>query len=158
MILIGIDTGTHTGFAVNFDGKLIQLKTLGIIQAMNEVLEYRSLFAKDLVICIEDTRKRKWVRQDVGKERLKGVGSVNRDGAIWQEFCEYHDLPYILVPPAHLAGLTKMPEKIFNELTGWHGKRTSEHARDAGVMVWKYHRLISKGTVKIPPCPSLGEK
>lgn len=154
MILIGIDTGKNTGFAVSFDGKITQLKTLGIISAMNEVLEIRSQFAKDLIICIEDARLRKWLPKNVGNERLKGVGSVSRDGVIWQEFCEYHDLPYFLVPPAHLAGLTKRTEKDFREITGWHGKRTSEHARDAGMMVWKYHRLLEKGYVKIPLKPS----
>lgn len=154
MIIIGIDTGVKTGFAVNFDGNLIQLKTLGIIVAMAEALEFRSQFAKDMVICIEDTRQRKWMPAKVGNERLKGVGSVNRDSSIWQEFCEFYDLPYILVPPAHLAGLTKMKIERFIEMTGWAGKRPSEHARDAGMMTWKYQRLISKGMVKIPPKPS----
>ena len=154
MIIIGVDTGTKTGFAVNQDGDITQLATHGIIKAMEAVLRVRSQFADDLVICIEDTRQRKWVRHDVGRERLKGVGSVNRDGAIWEEFCEYHDIPYLLVPPAHLQGLTKMTEKDFRERTGWPGKRPSEHARDAGMMTWKYHRLITKGMVKIPKKPS----
>lgn len=158
MIIIGIDTGTKTGFAVNMDGKIIQLATVGIIEAMDRVLDYYSQFSKDIVVCIEDARKRKWLPPNVGKERLKGAGSVSRDGAIWQEFCEYHDLPYILVPPAHLAGLTKRTEKDFREITGWHGKRCSEHARDAGLMTWSYHRKISKGLVKMPPKPSEGKK
>lgn len=152
--MILIDTGTNTGFALNFDGKLIQLKTLNIIQAMHHVLEIRSQYAKPMFICIEDARKRKWLPKNVGKERLKGAGSVSRDGAIWQEFCEYHDLPYILVPPAHLAGLTKRTEKDFREITGWHGKRCSEHARDAGLMTWKYHNLLSKGLMPMPAKPS----
>lgn len=158
MIIIGIDTGTKTGYAVNIDGKITQLETYGVITAMAAVLEIRSQFAGDFVLCIEDTRQRKWVRQDVGRERLKGVGSVNRDSAIWQEFCEYHDIPYLLVPPAHLQGFTKMTEKDFRERTGWAGKRCSEHARDAGVMVWKYWRLIEKGYVKIPLKPSETKK
>ena len=31
-----------------------------------------------LLVCIEDTRLRKWVKKDIRSERLKGVGSVNR--------------------------------------------------------------------------------
>ena len=154
MIIIGIDTGTKTGFAVNQDGNLIELATYSIIKAMHRASEYHALFDEPVLVCIEDTRQRKWVRHDVGRERLKGVGSVNRDGAIWEEFCEYHDIPYLLVPPAHLVGLTKMTEKDFRERTGWPGKRPSEHARDAGMMTWKYHRLISKGMVKMPKKPS----
>lgn len=154
MIIIGIDTGTKTGFAVNIDGKITQLETYGIITAMAEVLDVFAQFSGEIVVCIEDARKRKWLPQNVGKERLKGAGSVSRDGAIWQEFCEYHDLPYILVPPAHLAGLTKRTEKDFREITGWHGKRCSEHARDAGLMTWKYHNLLSKGLMPMPAKPS----
>lgn len=149
MIVIGIDTGTKTGLAVMRDGTLTQLETCGIITAMYKVLEYRSRFADDLVVCIEDARLRKWLPKNVGKERLKGAGSVSRDAAIWQEWCEYHGLPYILVAPASLQGLTKRTEKDFRQITGWHGKRCSEHARDAGLMVWKYERLIRQGVVAI---------
>ena len=60
MIIIGIDTGAKTGFAVNHDGDITQLATHGIIKAMEAVLRVRSQFADDLVICIEDTRQRKW--------------------------------------------------------------------------------------------------
>ena len=157
MIIIGIDTGTKTGFAINHDGVIVGLCTLGIIEAQQAVLKRYAASEKnhDFVVCIEDTRQRKWVRHDVGRERLKGVGSVNRDGAIWEEFCEYHDIPYLLVPPAHLVGLTKMTEKDFRERTGWQGKRPSEHARDAGMMTWKYHRLISTGKVAMPAKPSV---
>ncbi len=155
MIIIGIDTGTKTGFAINHDGVIVGLCTMGIIEAQQAVLRrYAASGQHEFVVCIEDTRQRKWVRHDVGRERLKGVGSVNRDGAIWEEFCEYHDIPYLLVPPAHLQGLTKMTEKDFRERTGWTGKRPSEHARDAGMMTWKYHRLITKGMVKTPKKPS----
>ena len=157
MIIIGIDTGTKPGFAINHDGVIVGLCTLGIIEAQQAVLKRYAASEKkhDFVVCIEDTRQRKWVRHDVGRERLKGVGSVNRDGAIWEEFCEYHDIPYLLVPPAHLVGLTKMTEKNFRERTGWQGKRPSEHARDAGMMTWKYHRLISTGKVVMPAKPSV---
>ena len=162
MIIIGIDTGTKTGFAINFNGAITELETLGIIQAQQVVMQtYQGtlnpscpVYGHEFIVCIEDTRQRKWVRHDVGRERLKGVGSVNRDGAIWQEFCEHYSIPFCLVPPAHLIGLTKMTEEDFRERTGWNGKRTSVHARDAGMMTWKYHRLITKGMVKIPKKPS----
>ena len=162
MIIMGIDTGTKTGFAINFNGVIAELETFGIIQAQQVVMQtYQGtlnpscpVYGHEFIVCIEDTRQRKWVRHDVGRERLKGVGSVNRDGAIWEEFCEYYDIPYLLVPPAHLQGLTKMTEKDFRERTGWTGKQCSEHARDAGMMTWKYHRLITKGMVKMPKKPS----
>lgn len=153
MIIIGIDTGTNTGFAVNIDGEIVELETLGIIKAQLRVLSWlestkSTMNGHEFGVCIEDARQRKWVHKDIGRERLRGVGSVCRDSAIWQEFCEHYSIPFCLVPPAHLIGLTKMTEEDFRERTGWNGKRTSVHARDAGIMTWKYHRLISKSAAR----------
>lgn len=141
--IVGIDTGTKTGFCYLSNGEICQLKTFGIITAMAEVLQiYKE--KHNLVVAIEDTRKRKWVAQDIGRERLKGVGSVNRDSAIWQEFCEYHNIQYRLIAPAQLQGLTKMNVNKFQKFSGWQGK-SSEHSRDAYMVAWKTNRLIIKG-------------
>ena len=150
MILIGIDTGVKTGFAHSIDGVLQEVSTQTILSAQDKVLDIRDEAAQSdvkLVVCIEDVRKRKWVDPSIGGERLKGVGSVTRDCSIWQEFCERNGLRHILVPPAHID--TKRKAKDFEMITGWTA-RTSEHARDAGMMIYKYHRLIEKGVVDVP--------
>lgn len=150
MILIGIDTGVKTGFAHSIDGVLQDVSTQTILSAQDRVLEIRDEAAQSdvkLVVCIEDVRKRTWVDHSIGKERLKGVGSVTRDCSIWQEFCERNGLRHILVAPANID--TKRKAKDFEMTTGWTA-RTSEHARDAGMMIYKYHRLIEKGVVDVP--------
>ena len=65
MIHIGIDTGTHTGFAVWDSGKrqLLEIATLTITQAMERVLVYRNIALEtghEIELHIEDARLRKW--------------------------------------------------------------------------------------------------
>lgn len=150
MILIGIDTGVKTGFSHSIDGVLQEVSTQSILSAQDKVLAIRDEAAQsdvDLVVCIEDVRKRTWVDDSIGRERIKGVGSVTRDCSIWQEFCERNGLRHILVAPANID--TKRNAKDFKMITGWAG-RTSGHGRDAGMMIYKYHRLINKGVVDVP--------
>lgn len=150
MILIGIDAGVKTGFAHSIDGELQEVSTQSILSAQDKILEIRDEAAESdvkLIVCIEDVRKRGWVDPSIGRERIKGVGSVTRDCSIWQEFCERHGLRHILVAPMNID--TKRNAKDFKVITGWSG-RTSEHGRDAGMMIYKYHRLIKKGVVDVP--------
>jgi len=155
VILIGIDTGVKTGYAHSIDGVLQEVSTQTILSAQDKVHRiFEEARASDITfaVCIEDVRKRTWVDPRIGKERLKGIGSVTRDCSIWQEFCERYDIPYLLVAPANID--TKRNAKDFKMITGWTA-RTSEHARDAGMMIYKYHRLITKGTVAVPDAPKL---
>lgn len=155
MILIGIDTGVKTGYAHSIDGVLQEVSTQSILSAQDKVhkaFEEARLSDVEFVVCIEDVRKRTWVDRSIGKERMKGVGSVTRDCSIWQEFCERYNIPHLLIAPANID--TKRNSKDFKMITGWQG-RTSEHARDAGMMIYKYHRLITKGVVTVPSAPKL---
>lgn len=130
MILIGIDTGTKTGVAVMIDGKLDSVQTLSIIEAL-EFVEDCLAIDTAVKIYIEDARKRKWVTG--GREKLQGVGSVKRDAAIWEAFCVHYGIAYELVAPKD--NNTKLSADTFKRLTGWQG-RTSQHARDAVMLVW----------------------
>lgn len=137
MILIGIDPGVKTGFAQKIDGVMREVKTYNIIEAMNQlksVITQAKQEHKRLKVYIEDARKRKWVKKSVGKEVLQGVGSVKRDCAIWQEFCEHHAVDFDLVPPKN--NTTKLNAEQFKKITGWVG-RTSEHARDAAMLIYR---------------------
>lgn len=134
MILIGIDPGTNTGFAKSFDGKLHEVKTYSIVQAL-EAVAHTAKWAKSqdqqLIVYIEDARQRKWVTG--GREKLQGVGSIKRDCGIWEEFCVYHDIAFELVAPKN--NKTKLSAEQFKRYTGW-AHRTSEHARDAAMLIW----------------------
>ncbi len=150
MILIGIDTGVSTGFAWSINGKFQSIDTESILSAQERVLSIAGDVGHagmDVIVCIEDVRLRKWVQKGVGNERMQGVGSVKRDCSIWQEFCERNGLRHILVPPSHID--TKRNAEDFGLITGWTAK-SSEHARDAGMLIYKYHRLIEKGMIDVP--------
>ena len=130
-IVVGIDPGVKTGFAVwNIENQeFMHLKTLSIIQAIHELKPFIYCLRE---IRVEDARLRTWFGKS-GREKLQGVGSVKRDCAIWQEFCEYHKIPFLAIKPE--SGSTKWTSEYFKRVTGWTG-RTSVHARDAGVLVY----------------------
>ncbi len=136
-ILIGIDTGVHTGFAVAFDhgagGELQRVESLSITQAMQCVLEYEDEHdLKDITLYIEDARLRTWFTG--GREKAQGVGSVKRDAQIWEDWCKEQGINYKMIHPASNA--TKKKAVDFTRMTGWTG-RTNEHARDAAMLVFK---------------------
>lgn len=138
MIWIGIDCGSHTGFAV-WDGKaLTECSTLPIHRALFRVLELRN--DNDVTVVFEDARRRTYLPRERNvseyRGKLMGAGSVKRDCAIWEDFCRDNGIDYIAVPPQ--AGLTKWPSDYFARVTGWKG-RTSDHARDAALLVYGKH-------------------
>ena len=136
-ILIGIDTGVHTGFAVAIDrgngGELEQVESLSITQAMEQIRDRINLDGKDnIFLYIEDARKRTWFTG--GREKSQGVGSVKRDAQIWEDWCTEQGIHFKMIHPA--ANATKKKAEDFKRMTGWTG-RTNEHARDAAMLVFK---------------------
>lgn len=145
MIYIGIDTGTHTGVAV-WDSRqrtLIQVETLKIHQAMDLVKHWKNKCSDQgarLIVRVEDARKRKWFpkkfsRKGEEENVLQGAGSVKRDATIWDDFLADLKVEYQMVEPK--GGMTKYTQERFEALTGWK-KRTSEHARDAVMLVFGF--------------------
>ncbi|MDC4276263.1 hypothetical protein NQ637_17695 [Acinetobacter baumannii] len=143
-VLIGVDTGVHTGFAVAIDqgkgGKLQDVSSLTITQAMSKVLELVDVHGKaNIMLYIEDARLRTWFgNADARQARSgagvrEGIGSVKRDAQIWEDWCKEQGLNYKMVHPA--TNKTKTDAKYFLKLTGW-AKRTNEHARDAAMLVF----------------------
>ena len=138
--LIGIDPGTKTGVCLyhKLNRTILECKTMNIILAMQHIkINIIDRYNPDtLLFVLEDARKKKWF--GTGKEvavRAQGAGSVKRDTKIWIEFFEENNVDYKLVEPP--KDLTKMPEDRFKRLTGYN-HRTSEHARDAAMLVWGY--------------------
>ena len=136
-ILIGIDTGVKTGFAVAFDhglgGELQQVCSLSITQAMDEVKAVIAQHQHNNVrLYIEDARQRTWVVG--GRERLQGVGSVKRDADIWETWCKEKGVDCLMIHPK--ANATKLKADVFKRVTGW-SKQTNEHGRDAAMLVHK---------------------
>ena len=131
--VIGIDPGVRTGYAVwnRIDRDFTLVETDILIAAYNDLRDrmwHTDTDTDPVAFRIEDARKRGGKR-----EKAQGAGSVKRDSKIWEEICQYHDWPYQLVPP--LKNATKFNAQTFQNVTGWDG-RTSQHARDAGMLVY----------------------
>ena len=130
MIYIGIDPGTKTGLAV-WDSRLkkfLRVETTTILQAFAIV---KGFGRDEIRIFIEDARQ---VKYKTSPEKAQGAGSVKRDCAIWEEFCTFEQLPCNFSRPN--PRITKLPAYQFKRVTGWEG-RTSSHARDAALLVFK---------------------
>ncbi len=135
-IVIGIDVGTKTGYAVwNKDTQgFEEIQTLKIHQALDSVLEYHKLYGDKLYVRFEDARLRKWFGNS-GREKLQGAGSIKRDSVIWEDFLKDNLINYEAVAPKNNS--TKLSKEQFEKITKYKG-RTSEHARDAAMLVFKY--------------------
>lgn len=137
-IVIGIDTGVDTGVSVwdNMTRRLASVKTMKIHQAMRLVQEQAQEHGpENILVRFEDARLRKYFGRS-GREKLQGAGSVKRDGKIWEDFLKDEKIPFECVAPRN--NTTKMEAGYFRALTGWKGI-TSEHARDATMLVFQYH-------------------
>ena len=136
-VIIGIDPGTHTGYAVwsVCHKQFFTLETGNIHEYLYRI---RNLHNDDykIFVRIEDARLRKWYGDDKGdRAKSQGVGSIKRDCAIWYDFCKDLGIDYEMVAPKAIK--TKLTAKSFKNMTGWEG-RTNEHSRDAGMLCWQY--------------------
>ncbi|WP_078124032.1 hypothetical protein [Leptospira alexanderi] len=132
--LIGIDPGTMTGLAM-WDmerKKLMYVGTYEFFGACEFVRFLKQERGFDVCLIIEDARKRKWFGPNADAKR-QGAGSVKRDCKLWEDFCNREEIPFHLVHPK--KGGTKRAATEFEVLTGWEG-RTSQHARDAAMLVF----------------------
>lgn len=134
MKLIGIDTGTHTGVAIyeTISKRIERLETLPIHKAMALVLATALENPNDTHVYFEDARLRKWFGRS-GREQLQGAGSVKRDCAIWEEYLKDYKISFTPIAPKN--NITKLTAEYFAKVTGWTA-RTSEHARDAAMLVF----------------------
>ena len=132
-IVIGLDPGVQTGVAIWSvkEQKLLNVVTKKIHEAGKMV---ESLKSKNILVRFEDARLRKWFGNS-GREKLQGAGSVKRDCKIWEDLLTDLGIPFDKVPPKSVR--TKVNFINFGQMTGWTG-RTSEHARDAAMLVFGY--------------------
>lgn len=135
-IIIGIDTGTNTGFAVwnKPEKRFLEIICLKIHEAMTKVLEYHLQYGNDLFVRFEDARLLTWFgKKDPGA--IQGAGSIKRDCSIWEDFLKDHEIHFASISPR--AGITKLPADKFKQITKWEHK-TNNHARDAAMLVYGY--------------------
>ena len=135
-LVVGIDPGVKTGLAIwdCVGEKFGLIGTFNIIECFADLIPLVNGGLIDL-LRFEDSRLRKGYYGDNANLKQQGAGSIKRDSSIWQEFCEYHKIKFEAVSPQSQKGLTKWDAKRFKHVTGWTA-RTSEHARDAALLVW----------------------
>lgn len=136
-LYIGIDPGTHTGVAVwdKTSRRIDVVDTMTITRALELVaanVELCKAFGGEVVVFMEDARKRTWFG-NAGRAKLQGAGSIKRDCAIWETFCEELGVECRKIAPKN--NYTKLTAKQFKTLTNWAG-RTSDHSRDAAMLVF----------------------
>lgn len=136
---IGIDPGENTGVAIWDAGKqcFVSIFTTTAASAILHIWDNYVCWNNCTIIVFEDARKRQWIPREKNlseyRGRLMGAGSVKRDCTIWEEFCKDYNFNYLAVPPRR--GETKWDADYFARVTGWT-KRTSNHARDAALLVY----------------------
>lgn len=148
MILVGIDPGVDTGFAI-WDAKhqeLIAVESWPIHIAMAIV---QSMKPDRPFVIFEDARLRKvFTRADAAQQKYgaairEGVGSVKRDCVIWEDFLTYIGVPFKERAPV----ATKWNAQQFQRLTKWKG-RTNEHSRDAAMIVYGMNLPMAEGLLR----------
>jgi len=131
--LIGIDPGKDTGFAVyDTDEKAFVLcKKYSFWEAI-EKLAYYKTFGFLAYVELPKT-KHVWhsgaKNQNAKNRTAVNVGSVIREAELIVEWLEREEVEHKTVAPKG-----KVNDAVFRKLTGWPG-RTSQHARDAGMLL-----------------------
>jgi len=139
--IIGIDPGTNTGLAI-WDRQTNDFYFVGTLQ-IHDALHYIRVkhdydyFQKNCLIrCENPNTWRPFGKQDKSdRSKLQGAGSVKRDFAIWQDFAKGIGIPFESVNLQ--SSMKKLKAERFEQITGYN-KRTSEHARDAAMLCFKY--------------------
>lgn len=139
MKVLGLDPGTHLGFAIwdtqrwDFD----EIRTLKVHELFWEFEAWRNDGMRPDLVMMEDARRARVGRGaktfgDVN--RLQGVGSVKRDCVILADYFEAIGQPVAMSAPLRKG--TKWTAEEFQQRTRWR-KSTNEHGRDAAVRVWQ---------------------
>ena len=130
-IYIGIDPGVNTGLAYWCKAdKNLQLETKSLHRAFEWVKNFS--LSGDCLVRIEDARLRKYFGNS-GREKLQGAGSIKRDCKAWEDFLTDMNIKFELVSPKQKGA--KVTADYFKKLTGYN-KKSSQHARDAGLLVF----------------------
>jgi hypothetical protein len=141
-LLIGIDPGIHTGFAVKRTDKneFAELSTYTFWEAIDRIKFYLSNFYPPTKIIIEDPNLNRptfhsKVKGEKRRENIsQKVGMNKRDAQLIIEYCELWGIEVHRVKPSKHSGVN-LTHYHFQMMTKYSG-RTNQHMRDAGMLIW----------------------
>lgn len=146
-IFVGIDPGISTGFAVYTKKpqmQFLELATLDFWKTIDRLKNLHLNHGQNLTVVIEDPNGNKPVFMKAGVKSNamavrvgQNVGSNKREASLLIEYCQNKGINVIpVVPKKKASGATgKITQEYFQKITG-HTKRCSQHARDAGMLIW----------------------
>jgi hypothetical protein len=136
MYLIGIDPGVNTGFAISKDGKIINVKTVDFWDCIKLLRDMQNM---GIVVYVENPNVNKPVFYKRGANNTammqrvaQNVGSNKRDATLIIDFCTRNGID--VRPQTPQRGAKDIDAKYFQLLTGYD-KSTSQHGRDAGMLI-----------------------
>jgi hypothetical protein len=140
--VLGIDGGTKTGFAVwdRKERKFVDIKTTSFWKFF-PLLDEFGLHPQNTNVYVENPSENKPVFMKKGVKNMnmmlkvaQNVGGVKRETELLIEGLENAGFDVIKIPPRK-GSYTKMKAEPFKNLTKYD-KKTSEHGRDAGMLVF----------------------
>ena len=142
MILIGIDPGVKTGFAVTKDKKIIEILTLDFWKTIERINYYHQLGDR-VKIYIENPNGNKPVFVKAGANSSQSyvkigqnVGSNKREASLLIEYCKINNIEVVpVIPKKKAISSGKIKEGYFKKITGYD-KRCSQHGRDALMLIF----------------------
>ena len=130
--LIGVDPGVKTGFAIwdTKDKQFIEISTLRVWEFFEAISDIHHEFDQtDYKIVIEDARMR-----GVHASRAQGAGWVKVLSGQYEEYCRSLGFAVEMRRPHRTS---KMSAETFKNITKYK-QRTSNHARDAAMLVFGF--------------------
>lgn len=142
--IVGIDGGAHTGFAIwdTREKEFTDILTVSFWEAYDLSLKF---FKHETAFIIEDpgvnkpTFHRNKMKRKVLDRKAQNVGGVKRETKLLGEGIERAGYFVLYVPPSS----RKLEHAEFRVTTGYQ-KRTSQHARDAAMLVFNRGSRIVK--------------
>jgi hypothetical protein len=134
-VVIGLDPGVNTGFALIEDQKIEILHTINPL----DVLGFLSFHKPDRVV-FEDSRLTSFLftsnaKLAVAKNMARKVGQVDMVCSLIVTACDRLGIPAHGISPKGKGA--KLNAAQFKAATGWAGK-SNEHERDACMVAWPY--------------------
>lgn len=136
-IVVGIDPGMKTGFAI-WDGKTLTLHEYTVWETFDWLRTFLNYPHKHkTLVILEDARKnyRPKNETDAGSDARKmGAGWIRSLSSLYEHFLQSTQAHYI----TKRKGVTKLDAVQFHKITGIETRIGEHNARDAGMMVYQH--------------------